>query len=763
MSFLSARSRFEVSTPALIVQVVVGLFLCFTPGLDAPNYHVAFVLTVWTGLVGGCVGVMAGHRAATDVLAPARLAMRRMLWPALAPLGLLLLNGLRVRQCDVALGIAFFALGPLFTGLLAASLGAWLGAAIPRRGWGIAAFFGVWLAWVGADIAFILTQPAIFVFNPFGGYFSGNLYDTVIPIDTRYLGYRVVNLVQFAFFGAIFRAGWDPHAARFRFRAIAHAPTPRLVALIMVGVGVVAAWQNRAALGHQLDRDDVARQLGGRLEDDRLTLIFDRSRIPLDEAQRLLEDHRFRLEQLETALGARFPHRITSFIYGDDAEKKRLMGAGRVYLAKPWLREIHLNRVEYGDPVVLHELAHVVLGMYAPSPLRIPTRLCVVPHMALVEGAAEAFEWDTGALTSHEWSAAIRTAGHAPPLDHLLGPAGFYAQSSSLAYTMAGSFIRWLIDTRGVTAFTRAYADGDFDSAYGTPVDDLVAAWEVFLASQKVSPEAAAVATARFRKRAIFFQVCGLDVARKEAEAAQALGRGDLPAARAAFEQVIRWVPDDAEKRVPLVELAQRDTNPDAVVKAASAYFALPQRLTVTDARVLELIADAHLRHGQPVAAAALYPLAAAFPMAPERLRTIAVKTAIALASFDADPRRAALAQYLLGGQLAPLEADPSDPLAQYLRARRLVGLRQYADAIPLLEKVIAALPAPTGTGPRLDWQGPVALEAIRLLGRARFFAKDLAGATDALTRFVTLTPSSGDAARERDWLARIAWASTPP
>jgi len=741
---------------ALLAFGMVGLFFCFVPGLDAPNYHGSFLLTLFSGVVGGLTGVMSGHKAATDVRGPARLAVKRVLLPALLPLILLLFNGLRVRQCDVGLGIAFYLIGPLFTALWAAAVGAWIGAAFARKRIGLLVFGLLWLAWVGHEVHHILTQPAIFAYNPFGGYFAGNIYDTVIPLDDRYLAYRLANLMQIGFFAALFAAGWDPRASRWSWSRLARGSTPRLALTIATLTGVVAFWQARAPLGHEIDRDDIEEALGGRLEDDSLVLIWPRGQMSEAEALLAFEDHRYRLASLAKILGAPFPRRITSYIYPDEATKRRLMGAGRVYLAKPWLDEIHLNRVSYGEPVVLHELAHVVLGVYAPNPLRIPTRLCIVPQMALVEGAAEALEWDAGTLTPHQWTATLRQLGLAPALDKLLGPTGFYAQASGLAYTIAGSFIRWLIDTEGIVAFQRLYADGDFEAAYERPLEALITDWTAFIDREIVPHEAAEVAAARFTKRAIFFEVCGLDVARTESDAHAASAKGDYAAAGAAWGQVVAWVPEDAEKRLPLIELASRRMDLAAVRMAAAAYFRLPDRLVLSDARVLEWLADTHLRLGDHVAAAALYPLAAAYPMESDRLRNLAVKAAVASAPIGS--ARAGLSDYLMRSDVAALAAAATDPLGAYLKGRResLQGKRE--PAIAALQQAITQLaPQKDATG-RLAWEPLAYVESVRLLGLSQFFAGQLIEARATFTLFVALTPHAGHREAYNDWIRRIDW-----
>ena len=85
---------------------------------------------------------------------------------------------------------------------------------------------------------------------------------------------------------------------------------------------------------------------------------------------------------------------------------------------------------------------------FAPGPLHLPALARLFPHAALVEGAAEALEWSSGDLTLHQWSAALRRIGLEVEIAALMGPDGFYAQPPGKAYTLSGSFMRWLLETR---------------------------------------------------------------------------------------------------------------------------------------------------------------------------------------------------------------------------------------------------------------------------------------------------------------------------
>ena len=61
---------------------------------------------------------------------------------------------------------------------------------------------------------------------------------------------------------------------------------------------------------------------------------------------------------------------------------------------------------------------------------------------------------DDDESTIHQEAAAMIAACRAPPLESVVG-AGFSAQSGARAYTIAGSFCRFLLETRGAAAMQR--------------------------------------------------------------------------------------------------------------------------------------------------------------------------------------------------------------------------------------------------------------------------------------------------------------------
>jgi len=743
----------------VILMVALTGVLCFLPGVGILNYYSSLAVALVGGLLAGFAGISAARGAVARGAVPFVEALWAGLWVAVPPPLLLLLNGLRVTNCDPLEGLAFYVVGAGLSILLAAQVGAFAALLGRRRRWAIPIWLAIWVGAVAWDLAHLYRHPAIFAYDPFVGFFSGAVYDTVVHIDDRLALYRLNNLAQLGVLWAFARLargadGWLSVAAL--------RDAPRRPWLVLASVVAVAAvfFGLRGVIGYEVSRDDIEGRLGGRIDSDRLTLFYDRATIPPDEAQLLLEDHLYRLHQLDEALGDRFPRHIRSYVYGSNEQKRLLMGAARVYIAKPWLDEIHLNRVAYGAPVVHHELAHVVLGQYADPPFDIPTALCVLPHMALVEGAAEAFEWDTGELSPHQWSAAMRKAGIAPPLATLLGPDGFYLQPSNIAYTLSGSFIRWLIETRGPERFQRLYRDADWQAAYGQSVTELVAEWEAWVDAVPVDDVGQALATQRFSGKGIFYRTCPLEVARLEQRAAERLAAGDQDEAVELYEDVVHFVPNDPQKRLPLLRVASLSGDAEAATAIADGYRELEGRNVVVDAYVTELLSDARWRAGDVSAAAAGYRAIAGAPQSEDRWRNVLVKLAVA-----EDPRREPiLGPYLLSGggvddealaYLAGALGDlPEDGLTLYLLARRHALAGHDEEATRLFRTTLGVLPADDAGA----WVPFVRRESWRLLGHALFDLDRLDEAREAFQQVVALAPHGGTQAKYRDWVERTRW-----
>ena len=104
-----------------------------------------------------------------------------------------LLNAVRVRNCNLPAGFLFFTLLPVATALYAAPVGVLAGLAFPRSGRLVA--YLIPLASVVWSLWRLYSDPPVFVFDPFGGYFPGPIYDEALRPPERLVHFRLVNLI----------------------------------------------------------------------------------------------------------------------------------------------------------------------------------------------------------------------------------------------------------------------------------------------------------------------------------------------------------------------------------------------------------------------------------------------------------------------------------------------------------------------------------------------------------------------------------------
>lgn len=744
---------------ALAVALIAALAMCASPLLGVWGVESALVLGV---LLPPLVGVAAARstRAALDAWAPADGAALLTRAGALAvgiwaaPTAVIGLNALRVPSCAQGEGLAFLVAGPGIGCLLAGVVGAACAAWLPR-GAALAAA-AVPLASYAASVAGILGSPAIFAYDAFAGWFPGTLYDRGTTFPAALASFRAITLAGGGAVAALTLAGLEPGARRAHPAALGRRPG-WLLAGAALAATASAGTAAGESLGHRSTVAGIVDALGATVRGARCLVHAPREADAALVAQ-LARDCDFRVRQAEHRLGLRQPAPIRAFYFRDADEKRRLMGASRTLVAKPWRNEVYLQLAGWPHPVVAHEVAHVVAGQAGRGPFRVATAgpLGIVPDLALVEGTAVAVAFRTrGDLTPHQWSRALLEIDRLPPLASLRG-LRFLLRPPRDAYTVTGSFLRWLADTRGRGVLARAYRTGDLAAATGEPLDELEAGWRRFLRSVPLPDGALARARERFGRPTLFTTVCPHRVATLGEELHAARSAGDLPRVveRAtdildidAGEAVARAVRAEARARLGDAAGARDDVR---VLEGATA----PVR-----ARAAEGLADAAWARGSVEEARAAYRRLEGEPRDEAALRAIELKALGLRAGGDVGD---AIFRLLVERGERPVPPALAVYLARRLAARRDDGLGAYLEARQL-GFAMAWGPAAERTADALTRGLPterLTREARRMLGAARFAAGDLTGA-GAAWRVVLrgAAPDTADHVEALDWLWRIRWA----
>jgi tetratricopeptide (TPR) repeat protein len=693
----------------LVLFALAGAALCLTPLFNVLGFESSLVLALLASLAAVHRGSAVVARARLRLRATDRdlidaAPLRRVIslvgqatvatWMLCAlPLLMLIANGLRVRNCNYLSGLQFFALLPVCSAAMAATVGVVAGLLTTTRGRALGLGYGLVLGsllWAGLRS---LNSPAIFAYDPFFGYFPGALYDEEVRVQTALYASRAEQLL-FALAAAVL-------AARFlcgKELRCTHRAVPGRGRLMWLGSGLlllaVAVYWQGGRLGLYADESSLAERLPGQLDTAHFVLRY-RPGGPVERDLRLYaREHELRYLQLRELLGVEpnwepgwlsrllglpsslsyrghgQPSKVVSYLFDSVSEKRRAMGAGGTYIAKPWRKEIYIQHEAWPHPVLRHELAHVFAGAAGDRLFRL-SMAGVIPQLGLVEGIAVAADRRvTGNVALHQSVRAMRQAGLLPPLEQVFSGLGFWALPSGRAYTVAGSFSRYLLTQHGAGKLLAVYHAGgrpqDFARIYGSPFAELREQWLQFIEAQPLPPQAREVERERYRRPAVFHKVCAHELAIRRERARELIGQGRESEAVALLESVCR---DDPGEPGHLSELAEalagseRLAEAEATLQRASEH---PATTPALRARLLSRLGDLAALQGQLDQARQRYDQAAALPLDEATSRNLLARRQ-ALDLPEAGPL---LLKVLVGGQKATASLrreDRSDAVSVYL------------------------------------------------------------------------------------------------
>lgn len=707
---MSPFLRSSVQRRAAAVTFVVLGGVGFLPLFGGPGYEHALA----SGLIVPSAAAIATSLELSEGSAPSPLScVGRGILSGLALAALAfataLAHGLRVPICDLWGGALGFVLTAGFGAALGGAWGAIVAEALRGRkgrrfGAPLLAILAP-VACVAISIARFYSSPMIFAFDPFVGYFSGSLYDTVVDPGASLFSYRLGSLGSLL--AVVFAASvLDRDAGgKLCLRPLRGQSGAIVRALLAVSSGVVSlvVTLDGPRLGHWETPETIATELGGYWPGARCDVVLPDSVIPEDAAL-IAKDCDEELVAVEKALGARGPDRVRAFFFRDAAEKKRLMGAGDTYIAKPWRHEVYLQLGSYPHPVLGHELAHVVAGGFARGPFAVAGELGGLwPNPGLIEGVAVAASPDDDELTDLQWAHAMIELGTLPPLEKVFS-LGFLTSSAAKSYTLAGAFVRWVMDHFGSDVLRAWYGGGSIERLTGETWRELDQAFRKEASEALLSPEAAAYAKARFERAAVFARTCPhvIDGIRQRAD--QCRDAHQAERAIELYDRILRRDPHDwgARYNRALTELRFGDPQRGrAALDALAADGELPR--TWRD-RTLDALADDALWRGDLKGAAEGYEGLATHTLDEDFGRMEEVKTR---AAVDADargpvaalligsPHRAgdfALAASLLGAW----EDRSSSALASFLLGKNLSQRGFRKEGAAHLDRVMASGDYPT-------------------------------------------------------------------
>jgi hypothetical protein len=692
--------------PRRVAAIVVFLLLAgigFLPLFGGPGYE----QSVATGVVvptAAAIAVALELSASADVAPLTCVARGIGVGALLAGVSYLtaLLHGLRVGMCDFWGGSLLFVLTGGFGALMGGAWGALIAETCRgrkrRRLWCVLLGIAGPLGGVIISVARFYASPMIFAYDPFFGYFSGALYDTIVDVRTALWTYRAASLATLAGMALVASAMLRTAGGTLAFRPLrGNAPA---IARLSLGVAALvtslAMAADGPALGHWQTADSIAAALGGHASGPRCDVVYPDSMLA-EQVRLAVRDCEEELAADEQRLGAHLEGRLTAFVFRDAEEKRQLMGAADTSIAKPWRREVYIQKAGYPHPVLGHEIAHVVSGSFARGPFRVAGGLGGLwPNPGLIEGIAVATSPDDDELTDAQWARAMMDGGMLPRMGDLFS-IGFLGENSAKSYTVAGAFVGWALGAWGPATVRAWYGGGSIEALTGQSWDALQKQFETWLAGQSMPPEAVAYAKAKFERPSVWGRKCphavdALDhradkcrdehrFARADQLYGEALARDPHDwHARFDLARIETWYGDEARGRSQLGELAADEHTPRTWRDKAQ-----------------EALADDDLARGRGALAADVYRALAIRTPEEDEARTLEVKAL----SVENPPALRTIVDLLVGEPGKPVDSwigalslgqwseETHEPLSAYLVGKNLALREDYARAATWLDRAI--------------------------------------------------------------------------
>jgi tetratricopeptide (TPR) repeat protein len=541
-----AYSRLHaVRTAAILYFLVAGLLILAAGFFQIPlfnylGYEFSAVMTLPAAFISGflTISLFRLHR---------QFELTRELWMTaffsyvvvnaillLIPMAVLLLNAIAVKNCSLVRGIVYYLLLPYGTMLFCVPLAVLIATMFKHTR---IVFTLLVLGLLMQIIAVTYLQPQLFAFNPILGYFPGLTYDEVLADLTPLVLYREFTLIASFLFSVLFLfvvTQFHPmRSLRENFRSIQFA---RKDAVLLIPAFIFAALlayghDQRGALGFERSDREVQAELGGVAWTKHFVLYYSRGSVTPHELSLLKAEAEYFYHTVAARLQEHLAEneKITVYLYPGPSTKQRLIGTANTEITKPWRKEIHILTSSFHE-IFQHELVHAMAAGFGAPVVKASLR------MGVNEGLAGAIDWPGEDLSLHQYAAGLQRDSLLTDVESLFGYTGFALQASSYAYTVTGSFVKFLIDRYGLSHLKTVFRTGNFEAEYAKPLKSLIAEWKEFLSTVDVADVTPGNIRVRYSQPPIFRRTCARVIAAQNIAASRALRNKEYAMAEKEYE-----------------------------------------------------------------------------------------------------------------------------------------------------------------------------------------------------------------------------------
>lgn len=318
------------------------------------------------------------------------------------------------------------------------------------------------------------------------GFLHGPIYDYWIPVDTGLLLKRLGHFILG--FGVI------------AFVFVKRSGLSRSVLILSIILNLVSQYSSKQYPSQGRGLQDLAQNFDQIVEED-LYILYASSITKKTYREAFAREVDFHLKDLKDLFSDQ-NSKFHIFLYPDKEQKKLWFGAEQTEVADVYTPSIHLNSYALPHPTLRHELIHAISSSYGFYGLGFH------PNMAFTEGLAVALAPEFSAMTLDEKAYHSLKNGI---IDHVkeLFSFKFWRYSSQVAYSVAGSFLKFLIKEFGLSKVKELYSGKMFKDTMGVDLEPVLDDWKAYISkTTNQEKDSGELARYLFRERGLFDESC---------------------------------------------------------------------------------------------------------------------------------------------------------------------------------------------------------------------------------------------------------------
>ncbi len=516
------KIRVNLPNILLLLIVIISILSQKLPLVQVLNFEFSFLFSILLFLTSGILTIFYLRKFKSFGVLPAiiRMKYRSYLYLLFAPLLISIISNLLFQICPIGDGILYYfvvVIPAYFFGFATGAFAFW-----SNKKFSYLIFISIFFIFVLTPILEFYIYPQVYFYNVIVGIIPGTIYDEEILLSSKLVIYRIIHFVLFSILlYSIFKVGSIKKKER------------KLLMLSTV-LAVVLFFLLKPYLGYATTKYELFENLKASMLTPDIEIRY-ADNLTTNNATILAFESIYYLKEVERKTKLSTPKNLISYVFKDSKQKGALFGSKAANVAKPWMNQIFLDN-NSAENTLEHELVHIFAAEIGSTPFKIADGF----NMAMLEGYAMAIEDNYSGYDIHYMALLAKSSGYNFDIPALFLPFNFFSNTSSLSYILAGSFVKYLIETYGIEKVNLLYQNLNFEKHIDKNLLQLSEEYNQFLDSLNY-PINKERANLFFGRRPITKKVCPRTVASNLKNAWQLFREGSYFLSHAEFLKIYNY------------------------------------------------------------------------------------------------------------------------------------------------------------------------------------------------------------------------------